>query len=131
MNATPPPLPSTPKPRNTFFHHAATYCLLAPFVSIGVGILTTVARAGSPAPTTRLEALVSALFSMFIILSGVIFGIIALFGIKRYGKAGILWKAVAGILIVMFLVLAAIPNFLHARERARERYEQMYGHPPP
>lgn len=131
MNATPPPLPTTAKPQNTFFHHAATYSVLAPFISVGVTILTFVARAGSPAPATRAEVLVSGLLSTFIILSGFVFGIVALFGIKRYGTAGILWKAVVGILIFVFLILSAIPPFFHAREKARERYEQMYGHPPP
>ena len=93
--------------------------------------MTSAARTGNPAPTTRLEVFVSALFSMIIIFSGVVFGIIALFGMRRYGRTGILWKAVTGILIVVFLALAAVPNFLYAREKARERYEQMYGHPPP
>jgi hypothetical protein len=128
MDTKPPILTSAPKPPKTFYHQAATYCLLAPFVATGVTIMTNV---GSSSPTTRLELLVSALFQMIIILSGVVFGIISLFGIRRYGKAGILWKAVAGILIVVLFALAAIPNFLYAREKARERHEQMYGHPAP
>lgn len=66
-----------------------------------------------------------------IIFSGFVLGIISLFGIKRHGKAGILWRAVAGLLIITFMLLAAIPSFLRARAITRERYEQQYGHTPP
>ena len=125
-----PPLPSPSKSPKTFFHHAATYSLLAPFVAVGVNIIIGASRANNP-PTTRIETLVTAILLGFIFLSGLVFGIISLFGIGRYGRAGILWKAVIGIFIVVSLFLIAIPNFLRAREIARERYEQQYGHPPP
>ena len=110
---------------------ADPFMMPAPFVSIGVTVLTSAARAGSPGPATRTEVLASAFCSSIIILSGFVFGIIALFGIRRYEKAGILWKGVAGILIVMFLALAAVPNVLYGKQKALERYEQKYGHPPP
>jgi hypothetical protein len=69
----PPPLPTAPKPPKTFYHNAATYCLWAPFVGIGVNILLTAARVGSSTPTPRLEALLAALFLIIITLSGVVF----------------------------------------------------------
>jgi hypothetical protein len=65
-------------------------------------------------------ASLSALFP----LSGVVAGIISLFGIRRNGRAGILWKAVTGISIVVLLALALVPSVLAARERARQRFEQ-------
>jgi hypothetical protein len=129
MENRPPPLPSPTRPQKSFYHYAATYCLLAPFTAIAVNIFVHVATIDTP-PTTRIEALVPLIFPILIILSGVIFGIISLFGIRKYGRAGILWQAVAGILIVVFLALAAIPNVVRAREKSRQRYEQIYGHPP-
>jgi len=62
---------------------------------------------------------------------GVFAGIIALFGIRRHGAAGILWKAVTGLSIFVVLVLLAIPSCLKAKEISRQRYEQRYGHPMP
>jgi FtsH-binding integral membrane protein len=126
IRATPPPL----EKRNSFFHHAATYCLLAPFVALGANIVIAATRTADPHPT-RIEVLVPAIILTLIILSGFVFGVISLFGIRRYGKAGILWKAVMGLLIVIIMFSLAIPSFLRARAIARERYEQQYGHPPP
>jgi hypothetical protein len=126
ISSKPPLLPAKPK---TFFHHAATYCLLAPFVATAANILIAASQSANPQPS-RIEVLVPAVILSFIILSGFVLGIVSLFGIKRYGKAGILWKAVAGLLIVTFLFLIAIPSFLRARAIARERYEQQYAHTP-
>ncbi|GEM_PF-7049583 len=117
----PPPI----QKQKTFYHHAATYCLLAPFVGIGVSFVINVIHASNTStPTTRIESLITALFLLIIIVSGVLFGVISLFGIRQHGKAGILWKAITGILIVAFLFLAAIPSFLHARKMAQARQEQ-------
>jgi Ca2+/H+ antiporter len=62
---------------------------------------------------------------------GFLAGIVSLFGIRRYGKAGILWKALTGMLIFLVMVALAVPALFKAREKARQRYEQQYGHPPP
>jgi hypothetical protein len=63
---------------------------------IAVSIFVHVATIDTPS-TTRFEALVPVIFPSLIILSGLIFGIISLFGIRKYGRAGILWRAIAGI----------------------------------
>ena len=128
MNDRPPPLPPRPKPPQTFYHHAATCCLLSPFVACGASI---VIMAGTGPQRSRMDALVVAVLLGFIMLGGIALGIISLFGISKHGRAGILWKAVTGLLIFLFFFLAATPAFLHAKRIARQRYEQQYGHPPP
>ncbi len=116
--------------RNTFYHRAATCCLLAPFVAIGANLALMGARVSQPAPS-RMASLIPALILGGIMLLGVVLGILSLFGIRRYGAAGILWKSVTGLSIFLLLLVAAIPAFLKARQVARQRYEQRYGHPPP
>jgi hypothetical protein len=87
------------------------------------------ARVSNPA-STRMSALVTAFILGGIMVLGAALGIVALFGIRRHGRAGILWKSATGLGIFTLLFLAAIPAFLKAREAARQRYEQRYGHPP-
>jgi hypothetical protein len=77
------------------------------------------------------DALADATLTAAVPVLGVIAGIISLFGIRRHGSAGILWKTVTGLLIFALMVLVAIPPFLRARAVARQRYEQRYHHPPP
>jgi hypothetical protein len=118
----PPPI-STPPPLEkvkTFYHHAATYCVLAPFVAFGANVVIAASRASNPSPT-RIEILVPAIILSLIILSGFVFGIISLFGIKRHGRAGILWKAVTGLLIITLMFLGVISSILHANKIAHER----------
>ena len=54
--------------------------------------------------------------SGFIILSGIVFGIIGLCGIPKYGKRGLLSKSIIGIAIPIILILLAIPVILNAIE---------------
>ena len=51
-------------------------------------------------------------------LAGVILGIVALFGISKYGTKGILIKSLFGIIVPVLLVLLSIPVVMHAQERA-------------
>ena len=64
--------------------------------------------------------------TLFILL-GFVFGIVALVGMKKHGKKGILGKAVAGVCIngfIIFLMLIAIPTFVRAARHAREMQQQ-------
>jgi hypothetical protein len=89
MTDTPPPiLHSPPAPRKTFYHQAATCSLLAPFFAIVVNILI-MASHGNRLPT-RDEVSVTGMFTSLILLAGFLLGIISLFGLRRYGKKGIL-----------------------------------------
>jgi ABC-type transport system involved in cytochrome c biogenesis permease subunit len=114
----------------TIYHRLATFCLLAPFIGVAINLLMPAPRAEHP-PQTRAEKLADATITAAVPVLGVIAGTISLFGIRRYGSSGILWKSVTGLLIFALMVLALIPPLLRAREAARQRYEQRYGHPPP
>jgi hypothetical protein len=56
-------------------------------------------------------------------LTGVILGIVALFGISKYGTKGILVKSLFGILLPLILVLLSIPVLMRAHEIAAQRAE--------
>ena len=61
--------------------------------------------------------LVLDLISLFLIVVGLAAGIVALFGIPKYGWKGIIASASAGIMINGFLLFIFITNFLAARAR--------------
>ena len=123
-------VPPATKPK-TFFHHAATFCLWAPLIGILLNVFCWGPGRAARPPQTRIDALADATVSAFVPVMGFLAGVVSLFGIRRYGKAGILWKAVTGMLIFLLMILALIPALLKARGVERERYEQRYGHPPP
>lgn len=117
--------------RKSIYHRLATFCLLAPFIGVALNIvLWAPGRAQNP-PQTRAEALADATVTAAVPVLGAMAGFISLFGIRRHGSVGILWKTVAGLAIFALMLLATIPPLLRAREAARQRYEQRYGHPPP
>jgi len=53
------------------------------------------------------------------ISAGFIFGIIAIFGVRKHGAKGILAPASIGLLINGLLLFIFFTNFLSARERAK------------
>jgi hypothetical protein len=122
--ALPPKLPW--ERRNSIFHQAATASAFAPVIAIGLTAFSTVARSSLDPQTQRPVALIVAIVSSLLILIGVICGIVALFGIRTYGKKGILAKALFGIIIPLVLAVVAIPNFMAARAKAlKNRQYQM------
>jgi hypothetical protein len=125
MEETPPAKPKT------FFHRAAAFCLWAPLIGILLNVLCWVPGRAVHPPATRMDALADATVSAFVPVLGFLAGIVSLFGIRRYGRTGILWKALTGMTIFLLMIAMAIPALLKARDVARQRYEQRYGHPPP
>jgi hypothetical protein len=115
----------------TFFHRAATFCLWAPFIGILLNVFVWVPGQATHPPQTRMDAAANATLTASVPVMGFFAGVVSLFGIRRNGTRGILWKAVVGMLIFVLMILAAVPAFLKSRERARQQYEQRYGHPPP
>ena len=118
MLSSPPPLPSE-KPQRAFFHHAATCCLFAPLIAIALNAVAMSAR-----DTPEIFSIVS-LLAGIIMLVGFALGIVSLFGISTHGKKGILGRALSGLAIYLLLFAVAIPNFLRARERARNRANEL------
>ena len=64
---------------------------------------------------------------MLLIILGFVFGIVALIGMKKYGRKGILGRAVAGTCIngiIIFFMVIAIPTYIKAAQRAKEMHMQ-------
>jgi hypothetical protein len=129
MNTPPPVPPQTPPPvipecppANSFARQAALCSVIAPFISFGIGIFGQQAVQGN-----RAAAVILGGVSMLLILAGFIFGIVALFGMKKHGPKGILGKALAGICINGFLILMmliAIPMFMRMAQQAKAAQSQ-------
>lgn len=94
-----PPLSPTKKP---FAFQAAHASVLAPLTSIGIGIVVNVGLGSQITPMAKI--IVGSLCTL-LISSGFILGICALFGIRRYGRKGILGRAIAGIAINGLLLI--------------------------
>ena len=112
----PPIIPA--RPRHSIFHQAATASAFAPLVAIGITIVASAGGTSLDHQSQRPAALIAAIASSIIILLGLLCGIVALFGIRRHGKKGILVKALCGIIVPVLLSALAIPNFMAARAQA-------------
>lgn len=98
-------------PQKTFFQRAATYCLLAPLAVAGLGIALWILNFYVlllPHFSTRAYLYLS----IAMLLAGMCFGIISLFGLGRPGKIGILCKILPGILITAFLCVILVSSYL-------------------
>lgn len=117
----PPPLPSTRKP---FAFQAAQASLLAPLTAVGVSI---VVNAGMGNQATPLVKIITGSLCVLLIVLGFVFGIVALFGVRRHGRKGIFGRAIAGVCvngILIAFMAVSIPGFMQAAERAKERQRQ-------
>jgi ABC-type molybdate transport system permease subunit len=120
----PPSPPTIPghSPRASFAKQAATFSLLAPFVGMGVNIFTQLGAREHPIALAIVGGT-----AVLLILAGFVLGIVALVQMKKYGKQGIFWKAIAGICINGLLIAAmliSIPGLKKAAERAKEMQRQ-------
>lgn len=67
------------------------------------------------------------LVSLLLMVVGLVFGIVALFGIRTHGKSGILAPAIVGIIINGLLAFIFVTNFLAARARAQRGVDAIPG----
>lgn len=101
-----------PTPRSTsVFHRAATFSVWA---LVGSFLLSQVPFFRGNSGGFIGLGIISAL----ICLSGVAAGVVALFGLSRYGAKGILFKALCGILVPLAVGLLVSLALLNARSRA-------------
>src|SRR6266481_662331 len=112
----PPRIPS--ETRSSIFHQAATASAFAPLIAIALTVFSSAGRTNLDLQSQRPVALIVGIVSSILILIGLVCGIVALFGIRRHGKKGILTKALWGIIIPLLLSGLAIPNFMAARSQA-------------
>jgi len=117
----PAPLPLAKRP---FAFQAALASVLAPAIAFGLGIVVNIGMGDQLPP---LAHIIVGSLSIVLILLGFIFGIIALFGVRHYGKKRILGRSIAGICIngvLIALMVISIPMYKRMAERAKEIQQQ-------
>ncbi len=67
-----------------------------------------------------ISPLILDLIGLLLIVVGLLFSIIALFGISKHGTKGILTPAIVGIIINGLLLFIFVTNFVAARARAQQ-----------
>lgn len=113
MNDAPPVIPPAVQPETgRWFRQMAQASWVAPLIGLVVNLVLVFGLGGK-------SVLVSALSALFFMGGGVVLGIVALCGIPRYGRRGILIPALVGIGIPVVLAILALPNLRAAQERAR------------
>jgi hypothetical protein len=97
------PVPAS-KPREFDSYTLSTACLLAVPFSMLIGAI------GNFTGAYQLPQAALGFFILIclILLAGLVSGVVALFGIRKHGREGILWKSMIGILLIVgFSALAA------------------------
>src|SRR5687768_3959173 len=98
----------------TPFHLAARASYLTPIFALAFGMISTALR--GPSQSLR-GALVIGAINLFILTCGILMGLVALSGIGRHGKRGLLWPAVVGIVINLLFVAIIAASWLDYRRR--------------
>jgi lipopolysaccharide export LptBFGC system permease protein LptF len=108
MNTPTPPNTIPPPQATAFAHQAAKVSWVCPII-----VFVLVPLGGQVAARVIIE-----LIALLLIIVGLVFGVIALSGIRKHGSKGILAPAIVGIIINGLLLFIFITNFLAARARA-------------
>lgn len=87
-------------------------------IAFGANFVLQASGAGANSQGTRM---VSAILGGTFAVIGIVAGIVALFGIRRYGRKGLLWHAVTGIGLWLLLFVLALPVVFKARQLAALR----------
>ncbi|HXS69484.1 MAG TPA: hypothetical protein VN761_11610 [Candidatus Polarisedimenticolia bacterium] len=112
----PPPIPPPHDNRNSIAHQAAKASFIAPVLVI----LLAMAHA-SLAQQFHNPAQVGLIFDLVglvLIVAGFVAAIVGLAGIPTYGKAGLLGRSIAGLVINGFLIFIFGTNFVSAQKKA-------------
>lgn len=91
------------------------------WLSIPISIIFNIMmQGGRPLNPTRSDLIAGAILGAIVPVTGVLSGLVALFGIPRYGRKGILWPAITGVVLWVGLTALAIPTFNRIQKRALE-----------
>jgi hypothetical protein len=110
-----------------FAFQAAKASWMAPLVAIALGIAgNSMLQSGSNlgeegADTIRTGKIIMALIAFAIVLVGVVFGVIALFGIKKHGGKGILLPSIIGLLLSGGYLYLVVSTLLLVQRIVQER----------
>jgi hypothetical protein len=109
--------------RSSVFHKFASagiWCLVGSFA---VNFFSGPAREALRQGVREFYLVVTIATALLQILS-VLSGVVALCGIRKYGKQQLLWKGLVGLLVPILLTLAAIPAYLKIKSVNEERARQ-------
>ena len=109
---TPPPIPTDKPP---FAKQAAKFSAVSPLIAFVVNMAGNGIAQGN-----QTMAMIFSSIGGLLIFSGIVLGIIALFGVRRHGWKGILGFASTGIAINTFLVVSAVLTVQSAVARAEQ-----------
>jgi 4-amino-4-deoxy-L-arabinose transferase-like glycosyltransferase len=108
----------TPPKTTSFSHQAAKLSWVCPIITIIVFVLLIFNRQIVPRKIIALVASVA----LWLVVLGLIFGIVALFGISKHGTKGILAPAIVGIIINGLLLCFVVMNFMTERAKAMQQH---------
>ena len=103
--------------KKSFSQQAAEFSVVAPFVVFVIGMVTK-------GLNSRSSAILLASIQGLMLIAGIALGIVALLGIKKHGKEGIIGKAISGIVLNLAVISLIVAGILKARERAHLRKEK-------
>lgn len=104
---------ATPFPVN-----AAKFSWMAPIGAVALRIFSTMLAASMAGQGKEPDPLMATVFGgigSVLIFGGLLAGILALLGAKKYGAKGIVFPAVAGIVINLILIVTAILMIMSVR----------------
>lgn len=114
----PPPLPKVGKSQS-LPRQLALASLLAPLLALGVSIAVRAANQGDEPP--RVTQVILGGFSVLLIGLGLVFAIVALASIPRYGKQGLLGRGIAGLILNGLLIALFLAGFIFGLTRKFSR----------
>jgi hypothetical protein len=101
------------RPAQSFGEQAARFSLYAPLLAFFIGIIANASRDKASAAMPLL------IINCLLVVAGLVLGIAALVSMRRYGRQGILGRAIAGVLlngmIVTALAAVVLPLVLAGR----------------
>jgi hypothetical protein len=106
MNNPPPLL----QPQKTPFHRAALISLFSPLTAWVLAVVVNGLIGPSLSPeSAHLARQTVGVIGLLLFLTGLVSGIIALLGIRKVGGKGILGRAIVGMVLSGFAILAFLP----------------------
>jgi hypothetical protein len=110
-----------------FPYQAAKASWMAPLLAIALGFAGTTMLQNNQnlgeqgAGAIRSGKIVIGLIAIAIVVVGIVFGILALFGIKKHGPKGILIPSIAGLLLSSGYLYLVVSTLLIAKHMAEQR----------
>lgn len=123
--ATPPPIPSSAPVRKSIHHIAADVSMYAVMVALALYLLWRFISVPLDEKGQLVVGGIMVAIFGFVIIVGLISGIVALCGLPRYGRKGIFVRALCGVLLPVGILFASIPAIMAASSRA-EKMAQSY-----